>query len=151
MSPGAWRRGRPTRSASRKRSTTGWATCTTSRGPWRARSPARGNGPSGPCARRHRPGRRTPRGRRWRGETAVFESFRRDAAHSAWTLGVVLGLPLALLVLTEAVVRLRRRGHPAEAPLRVVRNLLVPALAAYVLLVHVAEFDPRSYTVQVVL
>ena len=70
----------------------------------------------------------------------MFESFQSDAAHPAWTLGIVVGLPLALLVLTEAVVRLRRRGHPAEAPLREVRNLLVPALAAYVLRVHVAEF-----------
>src|SRR5262249_20372642 len=47
--------------------------------------------------------------------------------------------------------RLRRRGNPAEAPLREVRNLLVPALAAYVLLVHVAELGPRSYPVLVVL
>jgi small-conductance mechanosensitive channel len=81
----------------------------------------------------------------------VFESFWRDASHSAWALGIVLGLPLALLLLTEAVVRLRRRGSPAESPLLAVRNLLVPALAAYVLLVHVAEFDPRSYPVRVVL
>jgi small-conductance mechanosensitive channel len=35
--------------------------------------------------------------------------------------------------------------------LRVVRNLLVPALAAYVLLAYVAEFDRRSYPVRVVL
>jgi small-conductance mechanosensitive channel len=81
----------------------------------------------------------------------VFEFFGQDAARLAWTLGVVLGLPLALLLLTEAVVRLRRRGSPAESPLLAVRNLLVPALAAYVLLVHVAELDPGSYPVQVVL
>jgi small-conductance mechanosensitive channel len=81
----------------------------------------------------------------------VFESFWKDSAHSAWALGVVLGLPLALLLLTEAVVRLRRRGSPVESPLRVVRNFLVPALAAYVLVAHVAEFDPRSPAVHVVL
>jgi hypothetical protein len=81
----------------------------------------------------------------------VFESFWRDATLSGWALGVVLGLPVALLVLTEAVVRLRRRGYPAESPLREVRNLLVPALAAYVILVHVAGFDPRSYPALVVL
>jgi small-conductance mechanosensitive channel len=81
----------------------------------------------------------------------VFESIRGDAAHSAWTLGIVLGLPVVLLLLTEAVVLLRRRRSAAEAPFLVVRNLLVPALAAYVLLVHVAGFDPRSYPVRVVL
>jgi small-conductance mechanosensitive channel len=81
----------------------------------------------------------------------VFEFFQRDAAHSAWTLGIVLGLPLVLLVLTEAIVLLRRRRSPVESPLLVVRNLLVPALAAYVLLAHVAELDPQSYPVQVVL
>jgi small-conductance mechanosensitive channel len=81
----------------------------------------------------------------------VFEFLQRDAAHTAWTLGVVLGLPLALLLLTEAVVRLRRRGSPVESPFREVRNLLVPALAAYVFLAHVAELDPGSYPVRVVL
>ena len=53
----------------------------------------------------------------------MFESFGSDPARSAWTLGVVLGLPLALLLLTEAVVRLRRQGSPVESPLRVVRNV----------------------------
>jgi small-conductance mechanosensitive channel len=81
----------------------------------------------------------------------VFEFFRKDAAHSAWAVGIVLGLPLALLLLTEAAVRLRRRGSPLESPVRVVRNLLVPALAAYVLLAHVAGLDPQSYPVRVVL
>src|SRR5689334_4090832 len=122
----------------------------TSRGPWRSTSPAGRKSQPGTSVRRHRPARRSPRGRRWRGETAVFETLRTDGAGSAWTLGVVLGLPLALLVLTEAVVRLRRRGHAVESPLREVRNLLVPTLAANVILAHVAGFDPRSYPVLVV-
>ena len=81
----------------------------------------------------------------------MIEFFRRDAVHLVWTLGVILGLPLILLSLTEAIVRLHRRGSPIESPLRVVRNLLVPALAAYVLLAHMAEFDSRSFPLQVVL
>jgi small-conductance mechanosensitive channel len=71
--------------------------------------------------------------------------------HIFWAAGLVLGLPVVLLLLTEAVVRLRRRGFAAEATLRIVRNLVVPTLALYLILTQVAELDPSLPAVRAVL
>jgi small-conductance mechanosensitive channel/CRP-like cAMP-binding protein len=52
----------------------------------------------------------------------------------AWTLAVAIALPVALVVLTEVIGWLSRRGHPATKPLRLLRNLVLPAGAVLALL-----------------
>lgn len=54
--------------------------------------------------------------------------------HGGWALGLALGFPLALLVLTEASLALERAGHPLAQRLRRVRNWLLPPVAALLLL-----------------
>jgi small-conductance mechanosensitive channel/CRP-like cAMP-binding protein len=56
-----------------------------------------------------------------------------------WVLAVALGLPLALVVLTEIIGSLVRRGHPAAKPLRLLRNLVLPTGAVLALLVLANE------------
>jgi small-conductance mechanosensitive channel len=67
-----------------------------------------------------------------------------------WALGLIAGIPLSLVVLSEAIVRLRRKGMPLEAPLRSVRSLVLPTLALLLLLVYVMEWDGDSIAVRVV-
>jgi amino acid transporter len=49
-------------------------------------------------------------------------------------LAVVVGLPIALLVLNEIQGVLRRRGSAFAKPVALIRNWLLPALAVYLLL-----------------
>jgi len=49
-------------------------------------------------------------------------------------LAVVIGLPIALLVLNEVQGVLRRRGSAFAKPVGLIRNWLLPALAVYLLL-----------------
>lgn len=49
-------------------------------------------------------------------------------------LALLVGLPLALLVLNEALMALRRRGSPLEAPVGFLRNVILPVLGLVVLL-----------------
>jgi small-conductance mechanosensitive channel len=68
-----------------------------------------------------------------------------------WALGLMCGLPVVLLILTEAIVQLRRRQLAVEATLRIIRNWLVPALALYLILTEVAELAPHTPVVRVLL
>ncbi|MBT2474864.1 mechanosensitive ion channel [Microbacterium sp. ISL-103] len=43
-----------------------------------------------------------------------------------WAIAVAVGVPLMLVVLTEAIGALNRRGHAAAKPLRLLRNWVVP-------------------------
>jgi small-conductance mechanosensitive channel len=54
----------------------------------------------------------------------------------AWrpALALLVGLPLALLVLNESVAALRRRGSPLGAPVAFLRNVIVPVVGLVVLL-----------------
>jgi small-conductance mechanosensitive channel len=51
-----------------------------------------------------------------------------------WAVGLAIGLPVVLVVLTEVYAALLRRGSPAAKPVRLLRNLVVPVLALFILL-----------------
>jgi len=51
-----------------------------------------------------------------------------------WAVGLAIGLPVLLVVLTEILGALTRRGNPAAKPVRLLRNLVVPVAALFVLL-----------------
>jgi small-conductance mechanosensitive channel/CRP-like cAMP-binding protein len=51
-----------------------------------------------------------------------------------WAVGLAIGLPIVLVVLTEIYGALVRRGNPAAKPVRLLRNLVVPVFALFVLL-----------------
>lgn len=56
-----------------------------------------------------------------------------------WAMAVAVGLPVALVVLTEIIGWLARREHPATGPLRLLRNLVLPVGAILVLLAFANE------------
>jgi small-conductance mechanosensitive channel len=60
-----------------------------------------------------------------------------------WVLALVLGFPLAMLVMGELILRLERRKRPIAAPMRILRNWIFPSLALFVLLVQVIRL-PRT-------
>src|ERR1700712_2473714 len=49
-------------------------------------------------------------------------------------LGIAIGLPVLLVILTEVLAALVRREHPAAKPVRLLRNLVLPAGALFALL-----------------
>ncbi len=51
-----------------------------------------------------------------------------------WAVGLAIGLPILLVVLTEILGVLVRRGNPAAKPVRLLRNLVLPVFALFVLL-----------------
>ena len=56
-----------------------------------------------------------------------------------WIWGAValaVGVPVLLVVLTEVLATLQRRGSPAAAPVRLVRNWIVPVGALFGLLAY---------------
>lgn len=61
-----------------------------------------------------------------------------------WGLGLIIGFPLATVVLGEIIHRLRRRGLPIAATVRLVRDVLVPMLVLLVFLQHLLQVDPGS-------
>lgn len=69
----------------------------------------------------------------------------------AWAVGLIVGMPLVLLLLTEMIVRLRRRRHSLEGSLRILRELALPIVGVYLLLTQVVQLDPTSTTVRVAL
>lgn len=52
----------------------------------------------------------------------------------AWAVALAIGVPVLLVVLTELIGALGRRGHPAVKPLRLLRNWVVPVGALLALL-----------------
>ncbi|MGI9304137.1 MAG: mechanosensitive ion channel domain-containing protein [Gammaproteobacteria bacterium] len=46
-----------------------------------------------------------------------------------WGLALALGFPLLIIVLGEIIHRLEHRGQPLAAPLRIIRNLVLPVFA----------------------
>ena len=61
-----------------------------------------------------------------------------------WGLGLIIGFPLATVVLGELIHRLRRRGLPIAATVRLVRDVLVPMLVLLLFLQHLLQLDPGS-------
>lgn len=60
-----------------------------------------------------------------------------------WVLALILGFPLVMLGLGEVILSLERRKKPIAAPMRILRNWVLPSLALFVLLVQVIRL-PRT-------
>lgn len=58
-----------------------------------------------------------------------------------WALALVIGFPVLVIVLGEAIHRLKRRGKPLAATLRLVRNLVLPVLVFLLFMQHVLNLD----------
>lgn len=76
----------------------------------------------------------------------MFEGWSQWEPSMRWALGLILGFPTVLIILNEVEVRLRRRGAPLEALVRVLRAFVVPALAS--LLLKVAELGRETLAVR---
>lgn len=63
---------------------------------------------------------------------------------------LVVGFPLVLLVLNEAISRFEAAGSPLARTLRTARNLLVPALALLIFVRHVLEWPQQGTAVRLV-
>ncbi len=61
----------------------------------------------------------------------------------SWVLALVLGFPLAMIVLGELILRLERRKAQLAAPLEILRQWVLPSLALFIALVEVLRI-PRS-------
>lgn len=58
-----------------------------------------------------------------------------------WSLVLVFGFPLLMILFTEMADRLERRNHPLAASLRHTRNLILPVLAALLVMQFVLGLD----------
>jgi small-conductance mechanosensitive channel len=67
-----------------------------------------------------------------------------------WALILGLGFPLLMVALGELLLRLERRHHLLVAPLRIVRNFVLPITAVFLLLVEVLGWPETSGLVRVV-
>ncbi|WP_420112910.1 mechanosensitive ion channel domain-containing protein [Pseudactinotalea sp.] len=67
-----------------------------------------------------------------------------------WALAIALGVPLALVVLTEILNALQRRRHPAVKPVRLLRNWVVPAVGLLILVVFAVRSPADQVWVRVV-
>jgi small-conductance mechanosensitive channel len=67
-----------------------------------------------------------------------------------WALGVAVGFPLALVLLTELHSALRRRNSFLARPVHLVRNYVLPLAALLVLLVGALQVSGESTTVRIV-
>ena len=67
-----------------------------------------------------------------------------------WTVGIVVGLPIALFALSELLSALQRVGSPLAKPLALVRNYVVPAAALFLLLTRAADVSVEATWVRIV-
>jgi small-conductance mechanosensitive channel len=67
-----------------------------------------------------------------------------------WALGVAIGLPIGLVVLTEARAALLRRGSKFAHPVGLIRNYILPLGALLLLLVEVIQIPAGATPVRVV-
>lgn len=66
-----------------------------------------------------------------------------------WTLAVIIGLPVALLVLTEIYSSLARRGSRLARPLNLLRNFVLPAGALLLLITQATDVSVEVTWVRV--
>jgi bacteriorhodopsin len=52
-----------------------------------------------------------------------------DASWFYWAVGVAIGLPISLVILTEVRAMLARRGSAFARPIGLVRNYILPLAA----------------------
>ncbi|MBU8812667.1 mechanosensitive ion channel [Mycolicibacterium goodii] len=67
-----------------------------------------------------------------------------------WALGVAIGLPLGLVLLTELHNTLARRGSYLTRPVNLLRNYILPLGALLILLVKGSEISAEATTVRIV-
>lgn len=72
-----------------------------------------------------------------------------DSSSFYWAAGVVFGLPLVLIVLTEWQQSLGRKNSPLARPVFLLRSYLIPLGALLVLLVNVARMPAQFTSVRV--
>lgn len=58
-----------------------------------------------------------------------------------WAIGLVILFPLITIILGETIHRLKQRGKPLAATLRLVRNLIVPVLVFLLFMQHVLVLE----------
>ncbi|MDF2562384.1 MAG: mscM [Microbacterium sp.] len=56
-----------------------------------------------------------------------------------WLLALAVGVPVVLVILTELIGALTRRGNPVAKPLRMLRNWVIPVGALFALLVFAIQ------------
>lgn len=67
-----------------------------------------------------------------------------------WTLALIIGFPLAVLILNETIVWLRQKEKPLVATVRILRNLLLPILALLLFLAKVLELPENGNLIRLV-
>ncbi len=67
-----------------------------------------------------------------------------------WSVVLIVGYPIAMLALSEVILRLKRSRPLLSQTLRAVRNLVLPALAVFILLAYVLELGEAQFAVRVV-
>ena len=67
-----------------------------------------------------------------------------------WAVGLAIGFPLLSVTLAEYGLRLRRAGRPLAAPVGLVRDYILPALAALLLLTQVIGWEFAATPVRMV-
>jgi small-conductance mechanosensitive channel len=61
-----------------------------------------------------------------------------------WSLVIIIGFPVLMVLMTEAVLRLEPHYPRFSAALRSLRNWVLPTTALYVFVTHVLLFDPST-------
>lgn len=61
-----------------------------------------------------------------------------------WAIALAVGVPILLVVLTEIIGALTRRGHPAAQPLKLLRNWVIPVAALFALLAFAFRSDTEN-------
>lgn len=67
-----------------------------------------------------------------------------------WSIGIAIGLPLGLVLLTEWQQSLRRRQSALEKPVALLRNYLLPLSALLLLMLEARQIPANTTSVQVV-
>jgi small-conductance mechanosensitive channel len=67
-----------------------------------------------------------------------------------WAVGIAIGLPLALIALTEWQHNLRRRGSTLLGPVTLLRNLLLPLAALLAVMLGATQMPAKSTPVRIV-
>jgi small-conductance mechanosensitive channel len=65
-----------------------------------------------------------------------------------WAIALILGFPILVVGLGELIYRLKRQGKPLAGTLRVIRNLVLPALVFLLFLRQVLQFSATGQFVK---
>jgi small-conductance mechanosensitive channel len=63
-----------------------------------------------------------------------------------WAIALIIGFPLLVIILGESIQRLARRQIPFASTLRILRNLVLPALAFMLFTRQVIRLEPGAFT-----